>query len=210
MTERVKEQLSAFLDGELPEAEAALLLKRLDRDQELRAALSRYSLIGSVLRSDGDMPAAHGVAARVRAAVAREPRPGAWPTRVYRPVAGLGIAATVAAVSVLLLQPRTEPPLQASAAPELAAESGVLVAAADPPAALVTEPEPEQAPSYTTPPAVDGPGTLPAAQFANYLVAHSGYTSPLARSSVVAGLIAADDPVTDASGVPRHVVGERR
>jgi len=50
MTERIKEQLSAFLDGELPEPESALLLKRLERDDELRGALSRYSLIGAVLR----------------------------------------------------------------------------------------------------------------------------------------------------------------
>ncbi len=32
MTDRIKEQLSAFLDGELPEAETTLLLKRLERD----------------------------------------------------------------------------------------------------------------------------------------------------------------------------------
>ncbi len=29
MTDRIKEQLSTFLDGELPEQETALLLKRL-------------------------------------------------------------------------------------------------------------------------------------------------------------------------------------
>ena len=50
MTDRIKEQLSTFLDGELPEPETALLLKRLDRDDDLRGALSRYSLIGAVLR----------------------------------------------------------------------------------------------------------------------------------------------------------------
>ena len=63
MTDRIKEQLSAFLDGELPDPESALLLKRLERDDELRGALSRYSLIGAVLRSDGDVPAARQVAA---------------------------------------------------------------------------------------------------------------------------------------------------
>jgi len=73
MTDRIKEQLSAFLDGELPDPESALLLKRLERDDELRGALSRYSLIGAVLRSDGDVPAARQVAARVSAAIAKEP-----------------------------------------------------------------------------------------------------------------------------------------
>ena len=50
MTDRIKEQLSAFLDGELPEAETTLLLKRLERDDELKGTLSRYSLIGAVIR----------------------------------------------------------------------------------------------------------------------------------------------------------------
>ena len=86
MTERIKEQLSAFLDGELPEPESALLLKRLERDDDLRGALSRYSLIGAVLRSDGDVPAARQVAARVSAAIAREPA-GRMAVAIFRPTA---------------------------------------------------------------------------------------------------------------------------
>ena len=73
MTETLNEQLSCFLDGELPEAETTLLLKRLERDEELKGTLSRYSLIGTVLRAKGDVPAARNVAARVRAVVSREP-----------------------------------------------------------------------------------------------------------------------------------------
>ena len=68
MTDRIKEQLSAFLDGELPDTESALLVKRLERYDELRGALSRYSLIGAVLRSDGDVPAARALFARIAAA----------------------------------------------------------------------------------------------------------------------------------------------
>src|ERR687897_957485 len=49
---------------------------RLAIDDDLRGALSRYSLIGAVLRSDGDVPAARQVAARVSAAIAREPARG--------------------------------------------------------------------------------------------------------------------------------------
>lgn len=191
MTERIKEQLSAFLDGELPEPESALLLKRLERDLELRGALSRWSLVGAVLRSDGDMPAAQQVAARVSAAIAREParRPGA--VALLRPLAGLGVAAAVAGVAMLLLQPA---PLDAGrggaqAAAELKSQA-VRVAALPKAVPAPAAPLEETAPSYTTPPAAEGPGRLPAAQFANYLVAHSGYASPLARRSVVAGLIA--------------------
>jgi sigma-E factor negative regulatory protein RseA len=48
----IGEQLSAFLDGELPEAELQLLLRRLERDQACRDKLARYSTIGSILRKD--------------------------------------------------------------------------------------------------------------------------------------------------------------
>ena len=40
MSEQIREQVSAFLDGELPASETELLLKRLTRDAELRAQLA--------------------------------------------------------------------------------------------------------------------------------------------------------------------------
>jgi len=110
MTDRIKEQLSAFLDGELPDPESALLLKRLERDDELRGALSRYSLIGAVLRSDGEVPAARQVAARVSAAIAREPFRAATFARLpgrevlLRSLAGVAVAASVAFGAVVLVQ----------------------------------------------------------------------------------------------------------
>jgi negative regulator of sigma E activity len=197
MTERIKEQLSAFLDGELPEPESALLLKRLERDDDLRGALSRYSLIGAVLRSDGDVPAARQVAARVSAAIAREPAgrmavAAFQPAALLRPAAGLAVAAGVAALSLLLMQRfDTKDPGQ----PE-----PILAQVADTPVesvSVITEPAEAPSRSYTTPAAADGPGRLPAAQFANYLVAHSSYASPLVRRSVVTGLIVAPQEMTD-------------
>jgi sigma-E factor negative regulatory protein RseA len=191
MTERIKEQLSAFLDGELPEPESALLLKRLERDDDLRGALSRYSLIGAVLRSDGDVPAARQVAARVSAAIAREPagRMAVASFRsaaLMRPLAGLAVAAGVAALALMLV-PRFDATDPGQLAP-------VLAQVADTPVEPVTaaaDPAETPARPYTTPAAADGPGGLPAAQFANYLVAHSSYASPLVRRSVVTGLIVA-------------------
>ncbi len=52
VTRNIEEQLSAFLDGELPEAELELLVRRLERDENFRATLARYSAIGSILRND--------------------------------------------------------------------------------------------------------------------------------------------------------------
>jgi sigma-E factor negative regulatory protein RseA len=197
MTDRIKEQLSAFLDGELPDPESALLVKRLERDDDLRGALSRYSLIGAVLRSDGDVPAARQVAARVSAAIAREPfrvAAGlALPRReaMLRSLAGLAVAASVALGAVLLVQQVK--------APEATAPGAVLARAEVPPVEPVAD-EAEDAlagvpaSSYTTPPAADGPAAgLPPSELANYLVAHYGYASPLVRRSVGAGLISDDD-----------------
>jgi sigma-E factor negative regulatory protein RseA len=188
MTDRIKEQLSAFLDGELPEAETTLLLKRLERDEDLKGTLSRYSLIGAVMRSHGDMPAARNVASRVRAAIADEPSFGIRPQgRWLRPAAGLAVAASVALATVLLL-PRWM-------AGEDGGAPGTLVAAAPSPVAepvafgaptVVVASEDEPAATYTTPPVTADPAfALPSAQLASYLVAHSEYTLPLTRRSVV-------------------------
>ncbi|MBX3704049.1 MAG: sigma-E factor negative regulatory protein [Steroidobacteraceae bacterium] len=186
MTDRIKEQLSTFLDGELPEAETALLLKRLERDDELRGALSRYSLIGAVLRSDGDVPAARQVAARVSAAIAHEPVQGGIGGRrpLARTAAGLGIAASVAAAAVMLAPaPGTQVASEPPAIVAQLAEVPALPVAGD-----VAKDDADL--TYTTPPASETAGGLPPAELANYLVAHYGYASPLLRRSVVAGLIA--------------------
>ena len=43
VTRSIEEQLSAFMDGELPEEELQLLVRRLERDEEHRATLARYA-----------------------------------------------------------------------------------------------------------------------------------------------------------------------
>ena len=197
MTDRIKEQLSAFLDGELPEAETTLLLKRLERDEDLKGTLSRYSLIGAVMRSDGDMPAARNVASRVRAAIADEPFFGARPqSRWLRPAAGLAVAASVALATVMLL-PRWMADEQGGAPVTLVAAAPSAAAglpAAGAPTVLVA-PDDEPAATYTIPPVtVDPDITLPTAQLASYLVAHSEYTLPLTRRSVVATVPPQADP----------------
>ena len=195
MTDRIKEQLSAFLDGELPDPESALLVKRLERDDELRGALSRYSLIGAVLRSDGDVPAARQVAARVSAAIAKEPFRGVSFIRIpsrgvaLRAAAGLAVAASVAIGAVLLVQ-------QTGSQDPAGAEAVVARAEVPPVQPVSDELDGTGTPPeiYVTPPATDTPAGIPPAEFANYLVAHYGYATPLVRRSVGAGIISDDDP----------------
>lgn len=192
MTTTLKEQLSAFLDGELPEAETTLLLKRLERDDELKAALSRYSLIGAALRAEGEVPDARNIASRVRAAIAGEPAlAGSRVSRWLRPVAGLATAAGVAAVTIALL-PRWadgggEPVVVAQAPVVEAAPVAELPAGSVVPVVAGVE---EPAAAYTTPPApAEPPGVLSSAQLASYLVAHSEYVSPLSRRSLLSTLM---------------------
>lgn len=52
VTRNIEEQLSAFLDGELPDDELQLLVRRLERDEEHRETLARYAAIGSLLRNE--------------------------------------------------------------------------------------------------------------------------------------------------------------
>lgn len=107
MSETLHNQISAFMDGELPEHEAELLVRRLCASEELRGVAARYSLIGDVMRgerirSDGSL------ADRVMASVNSEPEVqeskatglGRW----TRPLAGLAVAATVAGVAIVGLQ----------------------------------------------------------------------------------------------------------
>jgi negative regulator of sigma E activity len=65
----IEEQLSAFLDGELPDEELQLLVRRLERDDEYRATLVRYSMIGSVLRDEPIGASSAKFRSRVMAAI---------------------------------------------------------------------------------------------------------------------------------------------
>jgi sigma-E factor negative regulatory protein RseA len=187
MTDAIKEQLSACLDGELPKAELDLLLKRVERDPELRDSIGRYALIGEALRNDRPV-VAKGLAAKVAAALEQEaaPKPGAkispvWMKR-FRPAAGIAVAAGVAAVAVLSVQ---RSGVQPDAIPFAANES-------TPAAVAGIEPGLDSS-SYVVPPTTAAPAFVPAARLTNYVVAHSEYSSPLARRSVLTGVLSEDD-----------------
>ncbi len=112
VTRNIKEQLSAFLDGELPEAELQLLVRRLGREQAYRVTLARYSVIGSILRNDPVVPHAMGFRAGVMRAISAEGNteksPGvekqiqtSQPTRGKQRRAGALLAAAVTVLAVL-------------------------------------------------------------------------------------------------------------
>jgi len=111
MTDEIREQLSALVDDELSDLERPLLLGRLERDPELRACLGRYQLISEVMRGGDARAAGLGIATRVNAALESEAPMTGRPAEcsnetlaLWRPLAGLAVAASVAVVAVLSLQ----------------------------------------------------------------------------------------------------------
>ena len=185
MSEQIREQISAFLDGELPSSETELLLKRLTRDAELRESFGRYALIGESLRGSSRVPLTRGFAGRVNRSIDGEPASatlaamhGSRP-RWWRPIAGAAVAASVAAVAVLALQQRADQPTMRAALPATARNLTAL---------------PKEPISYTVPAALpDAPTVMPAARLTNYVFAHSQYSSLLGERNVLSGLLADAD-----------------
>lgn len=215
MTDALNEQLSACLDGELPPAELDLLLKRVGREAELRAAIGRYSLIGEAMRAERPAVASRDFASKVMAAVAAEPTQGEAPApmvrpavaqkastehasgrrvlgmspsavRYLRPAAGMAIAAGVAAVAVLTMQPTGQPDVGSVSAPLIAANQP---AANEPVVASDAES------SYVVPTSTTQSPFIPATRLTNYVVAHSEYSSQLGRRSVLSGVLADDEEI---------------
>ncbi|MCO6414306.1 MAG: sigma-E factor negative regulatory protein [Thiogranum sp.] len=107
MSDEIREQVSALLDDELSADERPLLLARLQRDAELAECLGRYELIGEVMRGGGNS-AALGIARQVQTALADEQPLAAGKSvaarralALWKPVAGIAVAASVALVAIL-------------------------------------------------------------------------------------------------------------
>lgn len=125
MNDAIRMQISAFVDGELPDNEADLLLRRMSQDAELRRKAAEYLAIGRLMRGEGSVPGADRLNERIAEAiggrrvddipVASEPAA----TRSVRPLAGVAVAASVALVGIFALQyvgSPGEPPDAAGAA----------------------------------------------------------------------------------------------
>lgn len=107
-------QLSAYVDDELPQNEAELLLRRLSQDVKLRQEVAEYLAIGRVMRGEVGVAGIDGIRNRVLAAIddtagtttdaVIENEPA---TRALRPLVGVAIAATVALAAIFGLQQTT-------------------------------------------------------------------------------------------------------
>lgn len=169
VSDKIRDQISAFLDGELPVRECDLLLRRMRRDGELQRTFDRYGLVGDAIRDSISGVPQGLLRDRVMHAVQDEQpyaaRSGIWRSwgRVLQPVAGIAVAASVAVVAVLSLRGNDQlpPPLES-------------VATNADPSLYITVPEP----TYTAPAAV------PPTRLTNYLMNHSEYATTFGRKSM--------------------------
>jgi sigma-E factor negative regulatory protein RseA len=193
MSEQIREQVSAFLDGELPSSETELLLKRLTRDGELRDSFGRYALIGEAIRGGSLSLMTRRFAGRVNLAIDGEPIPAdgqplqTRAPRWWRPFAGAAVAAGVAAVAIVTFHQRADAPGLRPALAVTARNAAPAILASS----VMVEQAPREAVSYTVP-AASSPA-MPPARLTNYVFAHSKYSSGLAQRGVLADLLIEGD-----------------
>ena len=176
MSQILEQQLSAFLDGELPVEELDLLLARLDREPTHRTTLARYAMIGEWVRGGAASPTTLGVADRVRATLLADAKPVPQPAPANWGgwlAGGLVAAAAVAAFLV---------PGRGAWRPE----SQAVARQDDATLQLMQEPL-----SSVTASVGHRLNPRAAARLTSYLVAHGEYTNQLSRSTFDSHLVTA-------------------
>jgi negative regulator of sigma E activity len=207
MNEELDSQLSAMFDDELPSAECELLARRLSRDEQLKARWGRYAVMGAVIRAERGVRLNAPLAGRVSAVLLAEPAlgaqslAGALPRRGLRwwqPVAAGALAAGVAAVSILWL--RAEAPSSVAA---LNARLTTPAASTAPMIAASARERGGRADSYVVPPTPAVPAVVvPSTELANYVVAHSMFSSPVARRNLLSAFMTSEPAAAGAEESP--------
>ncbi|MEA3180738.1 MAG: sigma-E factor negative regulatory protein RseA [Gammaproteobacteria bacterium] len=196
MNEELDSQLSAMFDNELPAAECELLARRLSRDEDLKARWGRYAAIGATIRAEGGVRLNSDLAIRVNRVITAEPAVIAEPVgarpqkattpRWWMPVGGAALAASVAAAAILFLRYEAPSPggQVAAQAPPAAASQTLVARGVD-----TTQAAPD---SYVVPKTLPRRSIVPSTQLANYVVAHSEFSSPVNRRNLLSAFMASE------------------
>jgi hypothetical protein len=110
MNDTIRMQISAFVDGELPDSEADLLVRRIGQDAELRRAAAEFLELGRVVRGEPSVPGIERLRERIAAAIddkaveEDDAADATLPARSLRPLVGFAVAASVALVALVALQ----------------------------------------------------------------------------------------------------------
>jgi sigma-E factor negative regulatory protein RseA len=204
MNEELDSQLSAMFDDELPSAECELLARRLSRDEQLKARWGRYAVVGAVIRAERGLRLNVPLAGRVSAVLLAEPELGSVSAaqgprssvRWWQPLAATAVAAGVAAMAVVWL--RAQSPL---AGPMLASQVAV-PATTVPVSATIHSGPTASADSYVVPrPLKVAPMTVPSTELANYVVAHSMFSSPVAGRNLLSAFMTSENGTAGAEEV---------
>jgi negative regulator of sigma E activity len=208
--DELESQLSAMFDGELPAAECELLSRRIDREENLRACWARYALIGAAMRSEPVATARSGFAARVSAALGARasapPHARRRQSRWWSGALAASLVAAVAGVSVTMLRDAAlrqgrAVALVPAASMSVARVAGAVDSAAAPaPAADARAPNGTGTPSYVTPAERGATNTFLRTQLADYIVAHSAFSTPLVRRNLLSELVTGEDGISIAPG----------
>lgn len=127
-TDNVFEQLSAYMDGELPEAEARFLQRRLEHDAELRGKWARMQLASTCIKGQPWRPMSEKLSERIEAGLSATPS-----IKPQRNVLRWAMVASIAALAVifaprLVRENAPDAPSVASASAAAAPESDHVLA----------------------------------------------------------------------------------
>ncbi len=178
MNDALGMQVSAFVDGELPENETELLMRRLSQDLALRDLAADYMRIGRLLRRDREVPGIDGLRGRIQAALGEQPAVAEAETparanRLMRPVAGLAVACVVAAVAILGLRQVD--------APSTGGQTAALQAG--PEAAVAANP------GYTQPQPEEVLNNRPSEMLIQYYLSHGATSRDLGANGILTRLV---------------------
>lgn len=194
MNEELDSQLSAMFDDELPAAECELLARRLSRDEQLKARWGRYAVIGATIRAERGVRLNAGLARRVSAAISSEPVLAAepvaqpktkWAYHWWQPVASAAAVAGVAAASIFWMRSQAPEPTAVVAQTSAPAVAPLVGATAT----SVVNGAPD---SYVVPKNTARRLVVPSTELANYVVAHSEFSSPVARRNLLSAFMTSE------------------
>lgn len=189
MSQLIREQLSALLDGELPVEEEELLFRQLEKGTEYRAVLGRYSFMSELIRGPSADPEVLSMSERIRAVLAEQvahsesrPSRNTWSTTA-KGLVGAGIAASVAIIALVSLN-------------TLERDATLVPALAE----LHESPD-----SYVVPANADsGQMAITQAKLTNYLVSHGEFFNGPSRLTIDSHMVGEgagtpDEPRSEAS-----------
>ena len=182
MNDALKMQISAFVDGELPENESELLLRRLSQDQSLRHQVAEYLQIGRLIRREREVPGMGDLRTRIAAALGEQPvespaRAEQPKSRLLKPAAGFAIAASVAVLALVGL-PQVDDP----GTSELPNQSAATVENVEAPARQVA--------GYTEPLPADALTGRPGEMLTQYYLSHGATSADLGANGILTRLVA--------------------